>query len=343
MKPNYIESIKDFLQLQHPRLNGYYNHNYVITIAGKKYLLRIPMVNATVMDIRLIPEKVILLLLKDNGIDGPRVVYEYKEGNQEYFLHDYIEGNTVEELYPENSRIPNWIVENIAYQMSEYHRTPLESFSTIRDLIPWRYNSKDFYNYIYHFNRSLIEKYWKPYTEIYKAFNFPKCVDEVILCRDDLVAEYPFCLCHADVHRKNIIIQPEIKHASIIDWELSLIGNLCYDISIHFHKMRYIKEQEEVYYDIYTEKMGIDMTTLKEQVNLFRELEEVKSVSIDVVRYITDIKEGKSSEAEIISNAARYHTKLMKAYDRWNTPDANRVDFDFVKKVFLSYVARYIQ
>lgn len=340
MASSYIENIKEFLQKEHTRLNGYYNYNYVIEIAEKKYLLRIPMVDMIVMDIRLIPERELLLLLEKNRINAPRVIYEYKEGGQEYFLHNYIEGNTIEELYPENSRIPDWIVEDMVYQMSEYHKTPLENFDVVRDLIPWNYNTKEFYSYIYKFNRSLIEKYWEPYREIYQAFNFPNSVDDIIRCREDLIADYPFCLCHADIHRKNIIIQPEIKQANIIDWELSLIGNICYDISIHFHRMRYIKEQEELYFDLYAKHMGADLDMIKEQVDLYRELEEVKSVSIDVVRYITDIKEGMLSETDITSKAARYYTKLIKAYSRWNTPDSYRVEFEYVKKVFFSYISR---
>ncbi len=340
MNNTYINHINEFLNHQQQRLNGYYNHNYVITIERKKYLLRIPIKDATIMDIRLIPEKVILDLIEANGINGPRVIFEYHTEKMDCYLHNYIQGNTIEELYPEMSPMPDWVVARIAHHMSEYHSIQIENFEDVRQLIPWKYESKDFYNYIYDFNRRLIEKYWSPYQEIYEAFHFPKTVDKAIIRRVDKIKDSPFCLCHADIHRKNVLIQSEKQEANIIDWELSLIGTLYYDISIHFHKMRYIKEQEELFFDIYSKKTGIDLGMLKEQVDLFRELEEIKSVSIDVIRYITDIKDENISEKIIESNAERYNTKLIKVYDRWKTADSERVSLEFIKDLFFSYRKR---
>ncbi|MFJ8538695.1 phosphotransferase [Streptomyces sp. NPDC093591] len=53
----------------------------------------------------------------------------------------------------------------------------------------------------------------------------------------------PFCLLHADLHRKNLIVDPRGR-LWVIDWELAMVGDPLYDLATHLYLMRYPAWQE---------------------------------------------------------------------------------------------------
>ncbi|WP_232028917.1 aminoglycoside phosphotransferase family protein [Streptomyces lincolnensis] len=53
----------------------------------------------------------------------------------------------------------------------------------------------------------------------------------------------PFCLLHADLHRKNLIVDPR-GQLWVIDWELAMLGDPLYDLATHLYLMRYPDPQE---------------------------------------------------------------------------------------------------
>ena len=143
----------------------------------------------------------------------------------------------------------------------------------------------------------------------------PTNINDFIKNRKSEIENAPFILAHSDIHRKNIIINESIKKAVVIDWELVLVAPSFYDISIHLHKMRYTKEQEDSFIDKICSLSKTDNSFFKKQIKLYRDIEEVKSVAIDIVRYLSIIDE--VCEEQTISNAKRYYTKLVKAYSCW--------------------------
>ncbi|MFD7700063.1 phosphotransferase family protein [Streptomyces caelestis] len=52
------------------------------------------------------------------------------------------------------------------------------------------------------------------------------------------LTERPFCLLHADLHRENLIVDPE-QRLWTIDWELAMVGDPLYDLATHLYLMRY--------------------------------------------------------------------------------------------------------
>lgn len=54
----------------------------------------------------------------------------------------------------------------------------------------------------------------------------------------------PFCLLHADLHRKNLIVDPQGR-LWVIDWELAMVGDPLYDLATHLYLMRYPAWQED--------------------------------------------------------------------------------------------------
>lgn len=56
------------------------------------------------------------------------------------------------------------------------------------------------------------------------------------------LTQRPFCLLHADLHRENLIIDPQ-GQLWTIDWELAMLGDPLYDLATHLHLMRYPADQ----------------------------------------------------------------------------------------------------
>jgi hypothetical protein len=53
-----------------------------------------------------------------------------------------------------------------------------------------------------------------------------------------------FCLLHADLHRKNFIVD-ELGKLWTIDWELSMLGDPLYDLATHIYLMAFPDDQEK--------------------------------------------------------------------------------------------------
>ncbi|MGW7607014.1 phosphotransferase [Streptomyces sp. NPDC054766] len=58
------------------------------------------------------------------------------------------------------------------------------------------------------------------------------------------LAERPFCLLHADLHRENFVVDAE-KRLWTIDWELAMFGDPLYDLATHLYLMRYPADQQD--------------------------------------------------------------------------------------------------
>jgi hypothetical protein len=58
------------------------------------------------------------------------------------------------------------------------------------------------------------------------------------------LADRPFCLLHADLHRENLVVDPGGRLWAI-DWELAMIGDPLYDLATHLYLMDYRADQRE--------------------------------------------------------------------------------------------------
>ncbi|MER5444804.1 phosphotransferase [Streptomyces sp. NPDC002766] len=53
----------------------------------------------------------------------------------------------------------------------------------------------------------------------------------------------PFSLLHADLHRENLIVDPQGR-IWVIDWELAMVGDPLYDLATHLYLMKFPELQE---------------------------------------------------------------------------------------------------
>jgi len=325
-----IDVILEFLKKTNKKMAGYYNDNYILNYNEKKYLLRIPIENAVLMDIKAFQECDILKALEKLQKKAPRLLYDFYENGQAYYIHQFIEGKTIEETFPEDSMMDNWIVKNIAFQIADIHQIK-ENDITIPYKKLWDNNVKSLYDYIFSFNKSLVEKYYYNNRELYKKLEFPDNFENVFEYNGNKLYDEEFCFCHTDIHRKNVLVDYKNKECNIIDWELSNIASPAYDISINMHKMRYNADQEKLFIKSYCDRTGYNYEKFANQVDVFRALEEIKSAGIDIIRYLEEVENSRVNYDEMKVLADRYCKKLNKARKRWNM---NSIDENIVFEIF---------
>lgn len=310
--------VDNFLQHPNNQLQGYYNHNFIASNLGIKYLIRVPIPNAETMDYRLIPESKILLFLEFQNFPAPKLIHS----TSKYSIHSYIPGRNFHDLYPESSEFPNWISKYLAAQMRKLHAFPINEFDDC-DFINISPEGYKFYLKNLQFLINIFEKYNQipRYKEKFEKL-FPKDPFTVLSNNINLDTR-EFVLGHCDIHRKNLILQENILF--ILDWELSLIIDPFYDIAVHFHKMRYTPDQEIIFLTEYFKNSNF--ASFRSQINIYLQFEQIKSAIIDLIRY---------SEKSILERNKflnHYYHKLLKAYQIWQIP--NLPNIDYIQQVLL--------
>jgi thiamine kinase-like enzyme len=174
---------------------------------------------------------------------------------------------------------------------------------------------------IFHSHLEFIQNVYNKYNSLPRYSHkfsqaFPEDPFEVFNDVSSKLTKRNFVLSHCDIHRKNLILQ-ENNNLVILDWELVLITDPCYDIAVHFHKMRYLPHQEDLFLKQYLEleEKETKYHFFKEQIYIHRSLEQVKSAIIDMIRYTEDFP-GLSLE-EQVELAAHYQIKLNNACKVW--------------------------
>ncbi|MEV7887377.1 phosphotransferase [Streptomyces sp. NPDC002817] len=150
----------------------------------------------------------------------------------------------------------------------------------------------------------------------------------------------PFCLLHADLHRKNFVIDPQ-GQLWTIDWELAMLGDPLYDLATHLYLMRYPADQEN--------RMVQEWRRVVERVRagssdgwevdlpLILDFKRAQSVFTDVIRVALSLRDrtgfnwgGLSRAAgslqKVLANAAEplglsetpSRAQVMAALVRWN-------------------------
>ncbi|WP_432558636.1 phosphotransferase family protein [Granulicoccus sp. GXG6511] len=313
--------------------HGFYNMNYLVRIAGRPRVLRIPIPGAHAMDMRFLDENEVLQLIEGlPGVNAPRLVAAGKQGKTRYSVHSFCAGEAIEQDYPESAVVPAWVVSRLASTMARIHQVKYpEQFARA---MPWREDPADFYRHVHRYNADLITACWNELRETYDYLGMPMRLDHYVPDRSPEAHDSRFILAHADIHRKNVLIEQTEQEISVLDWELTLIAPVAYDVSIHFHKMRYQRSQEEAFLVDYCRATGADQDFLMAQVDLYRAIEEVKSVAVDAVRYLS-VQPTISADANV-SNARRYAGKLTRAYRRWGQ-DPDDVPVARIGEVFKAW------
>ncbi len=295
---------------------GYHNENYIVPYKGKKYVLRLPVNDFEVVDIRLNDENRMLEYAYSYlpFLCAPRCVYHDKYGVSSFSIHSFVEGTALSNLASEVSPLSdcqvNYLAESIAKMHIESRRHPLPCRQEYSDV-------KSFYKYDYLFIKNLVEKWFDKLKGMFLDLGFPENVSEMLIFKGDSLEEREFALCHCDIHRGNLM-QEDLGDGFLlhfIDWELVQFTDPIYDVAIHFHKIHYTPEQEELFLAKYCAMLEYDVQTIVNQIQIYQQLEEVKSSTIDAIRYASAILD--VTPEKRIANNEKYAYKLRSLKRRF--------------------------
>ncbi|NGO43331.1 phosphotransferase [Streptomyces sp. YC419] len=107
--------------------------------------------------------------------------------------------------------------------------------------------------------------------------------------------ERPFHLLHGDLHRENLIVDPQDR-LWVIDWELAMFGDPLYDLATHLYLMRYPHRQAHEVTARWAEAVenvrpGASRGCTADLVRLVT-FKWAQSVCTDVIRAVTALQSG---------------------------------------------------
>jgi hypothetical protein len=82
------------------------------------------------------------------------------------------------------------------------------------------------------------------------------------------------CFIHGDLHLNNILINN--KDFYLIDWELATIGDLAYELAIHFILMNYSEQEETIFIDRLSNDIICDKKKLIHDINEYKKYELIR-------------------------------------------------------------------
>ncbi len=117
--------------------------------------------------------------------------------------------------------------------------------------------------------------------------------------------------------------------------KLTQFTDPCYDIAIHFNKMRYTKQQENCFIDKYLTIHKYDKTKFLNQIKVYRDLEIVKSCIIDSLRLVDEFN--KYDYQTLMKKVKNFMTKLKCLEDTfkcYKMPTKNCIEmFNILKDI----------
>lgn len=323
---NTIEEVKnlelsfDLLRILNSENNqfsiGYHNENYAVSLGDDKYIVRLPVEDFENVDIRLNDENEMLKYAEKYlpFLYAPRYIYKGQFGHTSFSIHSFVNGVNLSEIMSEVAPLDDVIVDYLANQIARMHMCSrdhvLSQHGEYSDV-------QSFYAFDYSFISGLVRKWYNKLKGMFLDFGFPEDISGLLVERSNQLENRKFVLCHCDIHRGNLLYEPTNNGFEIhfIDWELVQYADPVYDLAVHFHKIHYTQEQELRFLSIYCEALEEDVDSVLRQIQVYQELEEVKSATIDAIRYASGISD--LTKEKRLSNNEKYLYKLKSLASRF--------------------------
>lgn len=292
-------------------LNGFNNYNYVVHIGGEAWVkIRVPIPNRDEMDLRLLPENLIQKYLYDNNMNVPNVIHV--SDKQLYQIQEYLPVPVVDDLFPRGSKLPQYFISDIVEFYSKLFELPFDWLQPYLKGWVTEGNTDGFFEQILMVTDRIYEKYFPHYHELYNQLGIPEAPVTKFRQFIHRLKHRPFAICHSDIHRKNCLLVENTIW--VIDWELALIGDPCYDISVHLSKMLYQPEEEEYFLELISKKINNKfLNGFYDDYNLYKNHEYFKSVIVDTIRYHKLISNKQVNDETFSELSLKLERKLAKA------------------------------
>ena len=119
----------------------------------------------------------------------------------------------------------------------------------------------------------------------------------------------PMFFIHGDFNIGNIIERNNDYY--IIDWELATIGDIAYEIGIHFVLVAYSEEQRDIIFERVSKTLNIDKNILIRDVNTYIRFEMTRRCFLKFNRAINLARRGKPFD-NMLLDAYKYYSIICK-------------------------------
>lgn len=296
---------------------GNYNRNFIVPHGAQTVVVRVPIHGAAELDFRAIPEAAVLPVVEAGGLAAPRLLHADSAGR--FAIHSFIPGERLDRLYPVRAPLPDWPAPDLAAQLARLHALDPASLAPYSAGLPPSPDSAALHRLVVGFTKRVFAPLADHNAWLYRRLGVPPQPLDVVYADARDLAPARFTICHCDVHRRNLIVDPGAARLTMIDWELALVADPALDIAIHLHRMRYQPHQEQLFLSEYLLRRGEPAAGFLARVTVYRRHEQVRSALIDAARTVDDVREDLPHETRLML-MRHYAIKLARAWEIWGAP-----------------------
>lgn len=290
--------------------SGFYNEN----IRVGSSLVRIPIEGADAMDPRIWPEHAVLVAVASH-LEGlaPRLLFA-GGGLQ---IHEFVEGRLLDDIAPRGVRVPGSVLEEVVLLFRTLMDVPRRELPALPEDWPLDGDTPGFARRLSGKTGEVHTAFADDFAPLFGRLGVPRAPLRPIEAAWDSLTPRRFCLLHADVHRKNVILAPDGR-TTVLDWELALYGDPVYELAVHLHKMAYLPEERAAVVEGWRRAMPPDVVRgSRRDLRTYLAHERVKSSIVDTVRYTWLITGGRVTADEEYELLGRLAAKLNAAGEIW--------------------------
>ena len=303
---------------------GYYNLNYVEVVNGSHVVLRVPIANADAMDLRLLPEHVVLQRARDAGLRVPRILGVSTD--PPFQVHEFVPGVRLDELAPRGTSMPQALLTDVANFFDILWRAPHDELS-MPSHWPASGDTSGLFDRLVGHVQDVYDATRGEYGALFHAIGVPPEPLTEVRARKSTLSPRQFALIHCDVHRKNCVVNEQTLW--YLDWELALIGDPVYDLAVHLHKMTYPPDDEESLLMALAARSDTSLGDGWEpDLAIYRWFERLKSVLVDTVRYSQQVRDPRTLPTLRHTLIDKWRGKLLATQQFWGNrvPDESEAE-----------------
>lgn len=296
---------------------GFYNINVPARADGRDVLVRIPIVDAEEMDLRVWREEETLQRIAPYVPLAPRLLYQCE--NPRFQIQEFIPGEIVDVTHPQGTVIPGEAIRDLIRFMSSLLDIPRRAVPGLSPTWPDDGDTPAFGRLLSEVTARAFTRGRRTCARAFRELGIPSDPLAPVIDRWRELAPRVFGFVHADIHRKNMINSP--AGVRVVDWELALWGDPVYEMAVHLHKMGYPTEQERRVTDVWADSLPASLIDgHARDIAIYRAHEQVKSAVVDTVRYVDLFRRSAFSHRQPNSLIDSLTAKLAAAHAVWETP-----------------------
>ncbi|MDT3441465.1 phosphotransferase [Pseudofrankia sp. BMG5.37] len=298
------------------RMAGFYHQNVRVETPDGPVVVRIQIADADRMDLTIWPEAGVLRAVGPAVARVPRLLHA--SANPDYQLVDWIDGDLLDDVAPEGTRVPGHVIGDIGRLFAQLGTVSLERLPPLPDGWPADGDTAAFAHRLSDITAGVHARFLDEFGDLFTALGFPADPLEAVLERWQSLSPRPFRLLHTDIHRKNLIV--DAGKTYFLDWELALWGDPLCDLAVHLHKMAYLPDEEQSARADWLAAVPSEAATeWARDLATYLAHERVKSAVVDTVRYAKLHAAGTETPATEATLIDKLTAKLRGAHASWLT------------------------